>query len=320
MISWLLIPLVFFLGSPYILRDFGQFWQGFSYIVGQFTSTGANVADYFLVDHWTGLFYLWVYLSLFSIGIPGAIFACVSLGAAWQQGRRPKTDPRHSLMICVSMIVGFVLLYSLVALRTIRPGHSANLLILIIPFIALLAGIGADWLIKRIPVPPRYLMPLIALILITQPLILSVQVVKMFSQPDSRHIILDWIYHSIPRGSRFMLNGPYNVPLDEALYPSDQQFGVYASPLPSGEDYDYMIYSDALAFDIFRSHMIVPDELIQQQHDFLQMLDDSYSRIAKIARPSWTGSEAMMNMAAYWHNPTLIVYCLNPKSCAAHTR
>ena len=127
--------------------------------------------------------------------------------------------------------------------------------------------------------------------------------------------MLRWISDYIPPGARFFLNGPYNVPLDEAIYPSWRQFNVYAAELPSGADYDYMIYSDALAFDVLRSWMTVPAEVIHQQQDYLQHLDANFRRVAWISRPAWTGSDAMLNMAPYWHNPTLIVYCLNPASC-----
>ena len=193
------------------------------------------------------------------------------------------------------------------------PEHSGSVLLLILPFAALLAAVGAGWLVKRIPLPKSLLMPAVALILIIQPLVLSVQVVKMFTQPDTRYLMLEWIRGSIPGGARIFLNGSYNVPLDDALYPNEQQFVVYAETLPDGEHYDYMIYSDALAFDVLRSEMIVPPETLQRQRDYLSRLDANFKRIAAVQRPVWTGSESMMNTASYWHHPTLIVYCLNPK-------
>ncbi len=310
-LSWLLVPALFLMGSPYILRDFGWFWRDFSYIVGQFTTTGANVADYFLVDHWTGLALLLLYAALFALGIPAMVCAILAVAAA----ARGFSLKRNSPGLFVALIALMVALYMLVAMRTIRPGHSDNLLLLALPFIAILSAIGADWLVKRLPLPTRLTMPLAALALVIMPLVLSVQVVAIFAQPDTRQVMLRWISDYIPPGARFFLNGPYNVPLDEAIYPSWRQFNVYAAELPSGADYDYMIYSDALAFDVLRSWMTVPAEVIHQQQDYLQHLDANFRRVAWISRPVWTGSEAMINMAAYWHNPTLIVYCLNPASC-----
>ena len=314
--SWIAIPTVFLLGSPYTILDFDNFWRGFTYIIGQFTVTGQNVRDYFLVDSWTGLGYVLTYTLLFAIGIPAVVYMVLGFIGAWRNRPQQTNFLRKNSQLLYSLIIGiFVVVYALVILRTIRPGHSDNLLILVLPYIALLAGIGAGWLVKIIPLPTVISMPLVVLILIIQPLVLSVQVVKMFKQQDTRLIMLDWIHDNIPYGSRFFLNGPYNVPLDIALYPYEQQFGVYAPTLPDGDEYDYMIYSDALAYDILRSESIVPAEVITQQQEYLAELDRRFSRIAEIDRPTWTGSEAMMNMAAYWHNPRLILYCLNPERC-----
>ncbi len=231
---------------------------------------------------------------------------------------RPQSFFRQNSQALYTFIITiFVLVYIVVTFRTIRPGHSDNVQILVLPFIALLSAIGAGWLVKKIPLPSSIKMPIVLMILILQPLILSVQVVEMFTQPDTRHIMVDWIYETIPDGARFFLNGAYNVPLDPAIYPYEQQFGVYARTLPSDDDYDYMVYSDALAFDILRSESIVPAELIRYHHQYVSDLDHQFIRIIEIHRPTWTGSDAMMNMATYWHNPTLIVYCLNPQSCEA---
>ena len=314
-LSWLAVPLIFLLGSPYTLRDFSHFWRDFSYIIGQFTTTGENVRDYFLVDHWTGLGYMLAYTALFAIGIPAFIAMGLAFIAGWQRRPRGRFLRQNSPLLYVALVGLMVLTYALVALRTIRPGHSDNLLMLILPFMALLSALGASWLADALPLPNRFLMPIVALALIIQPLVLSAQVVKMFTQQDTRHIMLEWINVHIPRGARVFLNGPYNVPLDEALYPNDSQFRVYAPTLPDGKDYDYMIYSDALAFDILRSGMIAPPDVLQQQRDYLKRLDANFKRIAEIQRPVWTGSESMLNMAPYWHNPTLILYCLNRQSC-----
>lgn len=317
-VSWVAIPSLFLLGSPYVVLDFQRFWQDFSHIVGQFTVTGKNVRDYYLVDSWAGLVYLLIYTALFAIGIPALVMMGLSfIGALQNRPKQRNFLKQNSQLLYVLMIGIFVLVYTLVMLRTIRPGHSDNLLILVLPFIALLSAIGANWLVKMIPLPTAITMPLVAFVLIIQPLILSVQVVEMFSQRDTRHVMLDWIHKNIPHDARFFLNGPYNVPLDAALYPYEQQFGVYVPELPDGADYDYMVYSDALAYDVLRSEWLVPDDVLTQQYSYVESLDETYHRVAEIQRPIWTGSEAMMNMAAYWHNPSLALYCLNPQSCEA---
>ncbi len=315
-LGMLLAPLAFIVGSPYVLLDFEHFWRDFSLIVGQYTLTGEGVPEYFLVDHWAGLGYLVMYSALFALGLPALVMAGLSLIAAWTE--RPRRDllRQNTPSLFITLVAIVVLLYALVALRTVRPGHSDQLLILVLPFVAVLSAGGADWLNRRLKLPARLTMPVFALALVAQPLVLSVQVVRMFSQPDTRHIMLEWIHDNIHYGARFYINGPYNVPLDAAVYPNDSRFGYYTSQLLSGDAYDYMIYADARAFDVLRSHEIVPPDVVAQQRDYLDLLDSTYLRVAHIDRPSWTGSTAMINMAAYWHNPMLILYCVNAASCA----
>ncbi len=313
-LSWLLIPLAFVVCSPYILRDFAGFWRDFSNIVAQYQVPG-QVADYFLVDHWTGFAYLWLFIGVFSLGAPAlgaAVFAIVSV---WRE-RKSCFWSRNSAGLLLLLIAPMILAYALVVMRTIRPGHTDHMLLPMLPFIVLLSAVGADQIARSLNLSTRVTMPAVALLLIIQPLVLSVQVVEMFSQSDTRQVMLQWIHDHIPRGSRFFINGALNVPLDEQHYPSESQLERYASELPGGEDFDYMIVSDALAFDILRSPAIVPAQVIKRQRDYLRSLDTVYPRLAEISRPVWTGSEAMMNMAAYWHNPTLIIYCLKPALCA----
>jgi len=317
-LSWLAIPLVFFLGSPYILRDFDHFLHDISYILGQYVSTGADVPRYFLVDHWSGLFYLLLSIPVFGLGLAAVLCAGISILAAWRSNRDYRRVLDNSRLLLVSFIALTIVLYALLALRTIRPLRSDHHVMLILPYVILLSAFGADWLVKRANLPSRLAMPAIALLLVIQPLVFSIQFVKLLSQPDTRQIMLEWIHANVAARSRFFLNGPYNVPLDEAIYPNTAQYIAYASALPSGDQFDYLIYSDALAFDILRSEWIVPPEIIQQQRSYLETLDASFARVAEVHRPRWIGSEAMMYSASYWHNPTLIVYCLNTGSCDNH--
>ncbi len=314
-LAWLAVPLIFILGSPYILRDFDHFWHDFLWIVGQYTTTGADVPEHFITDAWSGLAYMLIYTALFATGIPALISMGLSFLAGWQRRPQGHFFRHNSPLLYVSLIGLLILAYTLAAVRTIRPAHSEHMLILILPFVALLSALGAGWLVDSISLPKRFLMPAVILILVIQPLLLSLQVVKMFTQTDTRYVMLEWIHDNIPRGARIFLNGSYNVPLDEARYPNEQQFVFYAETLPDGKDYDYMIYSDALAYDILKSEMIVPPDVLQQQRDYLAQLDANFKRVAEIRRPVWAEPEVMINTAAYWHNPSLIVYCLNPRSC-----
>jgi hypothetical protein len=321
--AWLTMPLVFFVGSPYILRDFEHFMNDLFWIVGQYVSTGISVPQFLLVDHWTGMFHLLLFIPVFGVGAPAVLCAFASIAACWRRGRwqsaeigKPIIDDSFRLNLIFLWLT--VILYTLIALRTVRPGRSDHHIMLILPFVILLSALGADWIRKNFKLTNRIAMPALALILVIQPLVLSVQFVKMVSQPDTRIITLDWIHKHVPKASRFFLNGPYNVPLDESMYPNTPQYLEYAPEFPNGDQYDYMIYSDALAFDILRSGWVVPPEVIDRQREYLERLDESYNRVAEIQRPHWIGSDAIMYSASYWHNPTLILYCLNQASCENH--
>ena len=314
-IAWLAIPLCFLLASPYILRDFGHFWQDFSVIFKQYKEPG-QVHAYFTVDQWTGRQLMLTYAALFGLGIAPTFMAALSIIEAWR--RRPPTKVfRNNSLLLFVLLAGMLLIpYVIIVLGTVRPGHSEQLLIPVIPVLSVFSAAGAAWLARQTPLPARVTMPGVILILILQPLVLSVQVVRMFTQSDTRQVMSQWIHEKIPAGAHIFVNGPYNVALDHENYPGFQQLIGYVSSLPSGDEFDYMIYSDALAFDILRSKAIVPPEVVNEQGLYLQRLDSAYNRLAWIDRPAWTGSESMMNMAAYWHNPGLILYCLNPSSCA----
>ena len=219
------MPIVFFAGSPYIIRDFEHFLNDVSWIVGQYVSSGASVPGFLLVDHWTGMFHLLLFIPIFGVGVIAVFFAIASIAAFWRRGQCPgsRVSDRaidDSFRLCLGLFWLTIVLYALVALRTIRPGRSDHHVMLILPFIVLLSGVGADLLVKNIKLPKRLAMPALALLLVIQPLVLSVQFVKMVSQSDTRQIMLQWIHENIADGSRFFLNGPYNVPLDEAIYPN----------------------------------------------------------------------------------------------------
>ncbi len=318
--AWLLAPIVFVIGTPYSVLDFDRFSRHFSYITGQFLTTGSNVPSYFLTDSLTGLLMMYRFIFLFSLGIPAGLAILFGLYGAWKK-RPTRVDflADNSRTLYAAILLVFLLAYSFVVLRTIRPGHSDNLLVLTLPQFILLAGLGMGFLHERLPLPSRWLTTGLVLLLIVMPLVLSVQTVRMFCQPDTRYIMQDWVYEHLPLNSMIFLNGPYNVPLDAADYPSEQALGGYAESaenvLATGAD--YMIFSDAWLFDLVRSWEIVPDAVAQSALDYRDSLDEQFEQIAYIDRPVWTGSDWFMNMASYWHNPGLVVYCLHEASCNA---
>ncbi len=253
------------------------------------------------------------YLILFGLGIPASIAWFVGVYAAW------RARPRHwlrenSSWLALLILATFLIPYSLFVLRTPRPGHSDSLIVPVFSAFALVAGIGAAWMVRS----RRWLTPLVALLLVIVPLMLSVQLVRQFTRTDTRYQMQQWIYDHLPRGSHIQLNGPYNVPLDPAYYVTSQNFGGEFVPLsdlyPQGVD--YVVISDAWYHDEDRSHEFISADYLQQIHDYLAPFE-ALPLVARLDRPALLGDDSVMYTATVWHNPGLTVYCLTPQSCAA---
>ncbi len=304
--GWALVPTVFVLTTPHVLFATEQVLKDFRYITAQYLA-GAGI------DQTTayGLFFEYRYLALFGIGLPAALAAAAGLWTAWR-GRKP--IQANSAWLIVLILAAYVIPYSLVVLRTARPGHSDQLLVPVIPAFAVAAGIGAGWLAGRWP----RITALIALALVIVPLALSVQLVRQFTRTDTRYQMQAWIYEHLPRGARIQLVGPYNVPLDPAFYDWTQTYGGDFKPLADfrAEGVDYVVLSDAYYHDEARSAEIATPEHLQQIAAYRATLD-ALPVAARLERPALLGDGWMMYTASVWHNPGLTVYCLSAASCAA---
>ena len=340
LIGWLLAPATFVFTTPWVIFDTAFFLEELRYILGQYLS-GEDVQ--FTTPY--GLWFEYHYLITFGLGVPAALAVLMGIYAAWRERPRGGYFLRHnSLLLFVLVLLIYLVVYSLVNLRTVRPALSDQMLVPVIPQLALIAGLGAAWLYERLPLSKRVLAPGLAILLVIIPLVPSLQLIYQFAQPDTREIMQRWVYDHLPRGSHIHLLGPYNVPLDRADYTWSQSF---ARELPSvaqlrgqepfnrpllmmgeGGDFvpveeiqpgeiDYIILSDAWYFSIERSGEYVPPEYIQRIHDYMASLDESLTEIAHIERPAWTGYDWVMQSASYWHNPGLAAYCVHEESCTA---
>lgn len=302
-LGWILAPVAFLIGTPGAVTDLRQFWSDFSYIFLAYTAGGQ-------VSYSTpyGLFFEYRYLVLFGLGVPAALAALLGFANAVRQRFSLRV---YSPSVCVILLGAYIAAYSVVVLRTVRPSHSDQLLLLVIPAFAILAGLGAQWLYDSLPVSKIVLAPTLAMILATIPLILSLQLVRQLSLPDTRLVMQTWIHENLPEGTRIHLAGPYNVPLDPILYPSSQDYAGQYTPISQlyEDGVDYVMFSDAYLHDLQRSHEIVPPELLEQTRSAYS----EYATLpvaARIDRPRWTGYDWMMHTASVWHNPGLTLYCL----------
>ncbi len=309
-IGWLLLPLTFILTTPAIIFDT-------QYVLDQMAGIVKQYLDFWDVTFTTdyGLWFEYRYLVLFGLGIPGSLAVVTGIYAAIRQRQRGQVWS----LVAVLLIALYIIPYSLIVLRTVRPISAEQLLIPILPHLIVIAGVGVEWIRTLNVFRSRIAFPMITLVLIGMPLTSSAQFVHLLNQPDTRQIMQEWVYTHLPVGSRLHLNGPYNVPLDHADYVWSQNYATQYPPVEEmlENGVDYVILSDAWYHDVLRSGEIINAEYLQEMRDYLAKLDNSFTRLAYIPRPQWPGSDSLMHTPSYWHNPGMIVYCVTEASCAA---
>lgn len=303
--GWLLFPLAFLIGTPYALVERREFLEGVLYGFQHYLGSLDN--DFVFGN---GLFYELRHLIVFALGVPASLM--VIAGVYSILGTRRSERSQHKNLF-ISIVLFYVAAYAIVVLRSGRLG-SDQLLIPIIPPLALLAGVGLSWIYDYLRINIHPLINAgIMLVFMLVPLSLSVQLARLFSLPDTRIVMQTWVYDHLPRGSRIHLNGPYNVPLDSADYHWTQTYaGNLVDPdMLLAENVDYMILSGAWYDLLVSSREVVPGDYLQNVLDYLTMLSQRLPRVAYINRPMWTGSDwGVHNTARYWHHPGLTVYCL----------
>lgn len=316
--GWFAVPLAFMITTPQFVVDFQEFWADFVFVVEEYTG------DSFITNvttSWHGMLLEYRHLFLFGLGVPASLFILPGLFAAWQSSRT--AIRREGLLraatpfLLILMLLIHLAAYSYVVLRTIRPDGADQLLIPIIPIFALFIGAGAAFFYNRLPLTKILLAPVLIGIISIIPLVLSVQIIRQMTQPDTRQIILPWIADMLPEGSSVHLNGSYNVPLDEGLYRVTQSFG---DQFPTPEELrsrgvEYVIHSDARTHSLLRYHEVLSAEFLQGLNMYLGNFEREAQRIGWIDRPQWTGYDWMMHTASYWHNPGIQVYCLTQTAC-----
>ncbi len=307
--GWLLFPLTFIVTTPHVIFDTQKFLDDVRYISNQYLFGQAGAR---LVSPETGLLMEYQYLIVFGIGIPAAIMILVGFVDVWWS-RSKLLLRQNASLLAMLLILAYLVPYSLVILRTVRPNGADQLLVPAIPAFAILAGSGIGWLYRQWLANRRLLQVIVVVGIIGFPLAASVQLVRQFNQPDTREIVQRWVYQHLPYGSRIYLSGPYNVPLDAADYRVEQGF-TYDERSWGGllsEGFDYVIVSDAL---LHNNNRFIPDDTAS----FVTVMGAiNLIEIARVERPVWLGYDWALHTASYWHNPGLVIYCLTEQSCAA---
>lgn len=313
--GWCAFPLTFILTTPWVIADTAFFFEEFRFITAQYT---AGEGILFTTSGWHGLLLELRYLALFGVGAPATFAAGVGVGACWR-ARDGDQARRNANRFIVSVLLFVLSAYALVVLRTPRPGLSDQMLLPILPVITVFAGVGAAWLIAHFPLH-RVAAPVLIVMLALLPLFFSLQVVSLLAQRDTRYRMQAWVYAALPTGAHIHLLGPYNIPLDPAMFTVTQSFAD--QPMPSADrlrvsGVEYVVLSDAWYHDVLRSGAVIPLDYQVAIQDYLIAVDRDWARIAWIERPTVVGSDWIIHSASYWHQPRLTLYCLTDAACAA---
>jgi len=131
--------------------------------------------------------------------------------------------------------------------------------------------------------------------------------------------MLAWIHEHVPPGSTFYLHGPYNLALDEGVYPGVRTFGGDTIPLEdlARQGVAYVLVSDMWVYDLGRSSEFIAGTAGAETRAFQAALAERYPVLARIERPQAPGRDWFNNTLFSWHNPTLTLYCLTDAACAA---
>ncbi|NPV67267.1 MAG: phospholipid carrier-dependent glycosyltransferase [Anaerolineae bacterium] len=309
LLGWLLFPVSFVLTTPYLLRDPAMFLHDFQYISNQYVADGATG-----VSKWVGLFYEYRYLVVFGVGIPATVLGVLGVAIAFFRPRVSRQG--NSTALPMLLLLGFIVPYSYVVLRTVRPNMAEQMLVPIIPVFAALSGLGAVQLRTWLPGPAQVRGGLIAAAIVAMPLVYTLPALQLF-HTDTRDLMTAWITEHVPPGTTIHLNGSYNVALDPAYFPQTQNYyGSYPTPEElRASGVDLVLLSDALLYDDLLNPLITPSQK-EFIRDYLALWDN-LPVLARVERPVWPGSDQFMNSMRIWHSPTLTLYCLDEAACAA---
>lgn len=317
LMAWLAAPLAGAIGSPWVVLGFRDFLRQMWFFVTQYSGYGVYADPAMQTPY--GLLFELRYLALLGVGLPAALAAILGLAAGLSSyPGLGKLLQERGRFLPVSIILAFLVVYAALVLRTTRPLHADQLLVPFIPAVTVLAGMGAAWLIERLPLPPAAT-PALVVLLAVWPLTLSVPAARLFTQPDTRDLMLAWIHKHIPLGSTFYLHGSYNLALDEGLYPHVRTFGGETIPLGDllRQGVAYVLVSDIGVYDLGRASEFVAESAGAEARAYQEELARHYPVLARIERPAALGRDWFNNTLFSWHNPTLTLYCLTDAACAA---
>jgi hypothetical protein len=299
LLGWVAFPLTFLFTTPHVIFDTAFVWSEFQFITNRYIGIDIDPLN---VSPWLGLRYELRYLVTTGLGPVAAMVALVGIVA----GVRTRQQA-----IMLGLVLTYILPYTYVVLRTIRPLWSDQMLVPFIPAVAVVVGLGAARLQRWMPTP------LIALLVLTPPLILSISAQAAFTSPDTRYQAALWAADHLPDGAQVHLYGPYNVPLDSHRYTVTHTYGTGETleiDALRAQNVDYVIVSDAW-FRYFENTPYIDPTYAEQMLAPLQAFVTELPMLYHMPRPFVIGTDDPMHTATYWHHPAITIYCLTDHAC-----
>ncbi len=297
LIGYVAFPMMLLLTTPGILFDFDTFVQQFTFIYQRFAPPATFTGR--------GLFYEYRYIVFFGLGLPGMLLACS--GVFWVVWAWLWRKPVAIWQTASILMLSFILPYSLGVLNTSVPEIGDQLTLPVLPAWLILVGIGVAALPSVWQKSWRYGLLIVIVVLPLLPLTLPMS--HYFTQTDTRYQMQRWIYEHLSKGSRILLAGAYNVPLDFADYDVTQYFDYPPVTVIESVAPDYLLVSDAIDFFQSRLGDWTQNRAVEAYSVYPQTV--SFSRLKL-----W-GNEWLPNNFVYWHHPALTLYCIHETVCDA---
>lgn len=290
LVGWIAFPLTFLFTTPAMLADPGFFWEQFLFITNRYIGDEQSPLQ---VSRWVGLYQEWRYLTVFGVGVPGMLLFF------WGVWRAPR--------IASAALLAYLVPYTIVVLRTIRPISAEQMLLPIIPVVAIFIGVAVAQ-----PIFERRT-AWIAVLVLAYPLIATLSTLSLFMREDTRYRAQEAFYEHAAPFEAVLLVGPYNVPLDPARTSWDQIYG--GADIPSVDfireaGYEAVIVSDAY-YRHFERAGFVDDAIAATLAAPIAAYDRAFERVITIPRPPIVGMRDPLHMPTYWHHPGIRIYCVS---------
>jgi hypothetical protein len=246
-----IIPLLFpllglALGSPYIIASFPEFWTDMTFEVWHYGVAGheGNSAPRGLPQ---ALFYVrWLLND--GVGVAPAILAAVGLLAALRQRER-----------VYLVLLAFPFAYA--GLMIMQKANFTRNMIVIVPYVALLAAFGLNTVVSRITRRDRrsaayFLLAALSLVQTTRTSMSTIA--EATHHRDSRDTLATWLEQDQLRDSEIAVAGPLQVPFHLFSLPGVDSFNPKESSaaLLAQRGYDYIVVPDNLELSGYLRHIL----------------------------------------------------------------